>query len=71
MKKEAKKLDNFKIVFQKNDPVIFVPGESILGSLEFRVVESFKIESVFLCFVGYSEVRWYIFYNILRKIKAF
>ena len=61
MKKETKKLDNFKIVFQKSEPVVFVPGDSIIGSLEFRVVESFKIESVILCFVGYSEVRWYIF----------
>ena len=56
--KKDKKLDNFKIVLQKPETEVYVPGESVIGSVEFRVNESFTIESVQLVFIGKSDVVW-------------
>lgn len=56
--KKDKKLDNFKIVLQKPETEVYVPGEPVIGSVKFRVNETFTIESVQLVFIGKSDVVW-------------
>lgn len=55
------KLEYFRITLE-NKPCnqeIYIPGEQLSGTLSFRVLERFKINSVRMIVDGTGRVKWY------------
>jgi hypothetical protein len=53
------KIENFHITLQKPDNLaVYVPGDVLVGILNFRVVERVSIKSVRLVIDGSARVKW-------------
>lgn len=53
-----KQVKSFSIVLQKPDWEVYSPGESVIGRVELRVIERFRLDFVRLRFYGESRVKW-------------
>jgi hypothetical protein len=53
------KIDYLQIVLSKPSPTIYVPGETIQGSINLRVNERVKINAIKLIFNGHVQVQWW------------
>ena len=53
------KIDYFSIVLNKPNP-IFLNGEPMTGTVNLRVRERLKINSIYMVLQGKSRVLWYV-----------
>lgn len=52
------KVEFFTIILSKDTP-IYLPSEQLKGTVNFRIKERFKINSVKMRVIGGSRVQWY------------
>jgi hypothetical protein len=51
------KIDYLNIIFDKKAPIYFA-GEILTGRIQISVIERLKINSLFVCFDGETNVHW-------------